>query len=291
MNTNTRGRMTAIAAAVLAGAAAVAITGCRGGREEKPPRQFFPDLDDQKKWKPQEQNEFFADGRTMRKPVAHTVPFARVSFAASEQMAESGKPWASHWADERTDLLKADDAFYTGKGGDAFLAKIPVAVTRPMLELGKKKFNIYCSVCHGYLGDGQGMVGRSWSAPLPSFHDPKYLPGATEDVVDEATKQSRKQIAKTGLDGYLFNIARNGLPDDAKPGEYRMPAYGHALSERDTWAVIAYIRALQEARGASLSDPGIPEAQREALAKSKPAPAPAATPAAGASTPPAGGQK
>ncbi len=259
----------------LCGAAAMT-TGCRGGRDDKPPRQFFPDLDEQMKWKPQGQSEFFADGRMMRKPVAGAVPFGRVNFVMTEQQVETKAPWARHWMEQREDFLKADDAVYAGKGAAGeFVDRIPMAVTRPMLDLGKKKFNIYCAACHGYLGDGKGMVGKTWSYALPNFHDDKYLPGATEEVVDEATKAKKTQKARTGQDGYIFSVARNGVYD--AQGNNKMPAYGHALSERDAWAVVAYIRALQEARGARLDDPGIPEAQREALGRSKPAPAPAPT--------------
>src|SRR5690606_28449424 len=99
--------------------------------------------------------------------------------------------------------------------------------TRALLERGEERFNIYCAACHGYTGDGAGMVGRRWSIPVPSYHDPKYSDSAQ----------------RTGKDGYLFHVARYGLknPD----GSTRMPAYGHALDAQDAWAVVAYIRALQ----------------------------------------------
>lgn len=291
MNTTTHsGRLGAMALIGMAALVAIApLSGCRGGREDKRPREFFPDLDNQMKWRPQGGSEFFADGRMMRRPVANAVPFGRVNFTVTEEQMGSGKAWARHWMEQRKDFLKADDAFYTGKGeGGAVLTKIPVAVDRQMLELGHKKYDIYCAACHGYLGDGKGMVGKNWSYALPTFHDPKYQPGAMEDFVDETTKQTSKRPALTALDGHIFDVARNGLWD--AQGNNKMPAYGHALSERDAWAVVAYIRALQVARGTSISDPSIPETQREALNRSKPAaPAPASTPAPAAPT--SGGQQ
>jgi mono/diheme cytochrome c family protein len=291
MNTTTHsGRLGAMALIGMAALVAIApLSGCRGGREDKRPREFFPDLDNQMKWRPQGSSEFFADGRMMRRPVANTVPFGRVNFTMTEEQMGADKAWARHWMEQRQDFLKADDAFYTGKGeGGAFLTKIPVAVDRQMLELGHKKYDIYCAACHGYLGDGKGMVGKNWSYALPTFHDPKYQPGAMEDFVDEATKQTSKRAALTALDGHIFDVARNGLWD--AQGNNKMPAYGHALSERDAWAVVAYIRALQVARGTSISDPSIPETQREALNRSKPA-APAPTPAPAPAAPTSGGQQ
>ena len=57
-------------AMMIACSALMALGGCRGGRDDNTPRQFFPDLDDQMKWKPQGESDFFADGRMMRKPVS-----------------------------------------------------------------------------------------------------------------------------------------------------------------------------------------------------------------------------
>src|SRR5690606_25558390 len=64
--------------AALAGLAAVlGAGGCRGERSDHPPRQFFPDMDDQQRWNPQSQSPFFADGRTMRPRVEGAVAFGR----------------------------------------------------------------------------------------------------------------------------------------------------------------------------------------------------------------------
>ncbi|MBL8964159.1 MAG: cytochrome c [Phycisphaeraceae bacterium] len=269
MKADTKTTWGAARLAAVALATAAVMAGCRGGRSDNPPREFFPDLDNQMKWKPQDGSGFFADGRTMRRPVAGSVPYGRVNFYVGEADLEGSKPWARRWMEEREDFLKADDAVYTGKNGSGeYLDRIPMAVTRPMLDLGRQQYNIYCSVCHGYLGDGQGMVGKNWSAPLPSFHDPKYSPGATEEYTDEATRQTRTRPARTGQDGYLFSVAREGVWD--VQGNNKMPGYGHALSERESWAVVAYIRALRESRGVKIDDPSIPRGQRDALVRGRP---------------------
>ena len=88
-----------LGAGALAGAALVALPACRGDRSDKPPRQFFPDLDDQLKWRPQGESPFYADGRMMRPAVRGTVAFGRVSFVNAPE-------WG-RWADaERSDLLR-----------------------------------------------------------------------------------------------------------------------------------------------------------------------------------------
>ncbi len=226
-------------------AATLGLTGCRGDRAEDPPRQFFPDMDDQQKWKPQTQTQFFADGRSMRQPAANTVAFSR--FALSPQTLEGNPAWASSFIADRADLLKSDDAVFTGKDASgAYLEKIPVAVDRAMLERGQNRFNIYCAACHGMAGDGKGMVGQQWSYPLPTFHDDKYLNRSEDPNIPQ------------WRDGYLFRTAREGVwtPDGT---QNKMPGYAHALNVHDAWAVIAYIRALQESHRGTRDD--VPAAQ------------------------------
>jgi mono/diheme cytochrome c family protein len=253
-------------------ATALPLAGCRGDRNEKPPRQFFPDMDDQPKWHPQGASEFFADGRTMRKPVTGTVAFGRVPWTSSED-------WAANFMQQRTDLLRDDAKVYQGTAADgSYLDTIPVNVNLALIEKGREKFNIYCAACHGYDGLGKGMVGSQWSYPLPNFMDAKYRRGATEEVTDAGGKKS-VQLARTGLDGYIFHTVRYGVlgPD----GSQKMPGYAHALDEHEAWSVVAYFRVLQASYdGVPLAD--VPEKERAALevqrAKTPPAPAaPAAT--------------
>lgn len=278
------GTWKATAYIALAVAAAGALAGCRGERSEKPPRQFLPDMDDSPKWKPQDKSDFFADGRTMRPKVAGTV-----AFGDTERLDDPS----------RRRYMKEDDAYYTGisghnaNGEPIFVDSIPVSgfegwpaspndgegstdfLTRretfmsSVIDRGQQRFGIYCAVCHGYAGDGQGMVGQRWSAPVANFHDPKYSDKSTH----------------LGKDGYLFNVIRWGVPFPNPNNEpLRMPGYAHAVNEDDAWAIIAYMRVLQASR---TGIENVPAAEREQLrnrpkpaSKAPPAPSTANTPAA-----------
>jgi mono/diheme cytochrome c family protein len=274
-NTSTTSKLSAQATVALALAVA-ALAGCRGDRDDKPPRQFFPDMDDMPRWQVQSQSDFFEDGRTMRQQVPNTVPFSRSPM--SETMLAGTGEWSKPFASDRQDLLKDNPVYATGKNADgSFVASIPAEVTKDMLLLGQKKYNIYCVACHGYEGDGLGIVGDttkgrafSWSYAIPSYHDVKYR------SQDPADAKSQKHT-----DGFLFDTARNGVIDPT--GAQKMPGYKHALSERDSWAVVAYIRALQRARLGTAGD--LPEATRQALDA---APANSAAPAN--ATPTTGGK-
>lgn len=254
-------------------AGALVLGGCRGERADAPPRQFFPDMDDQPRWDPQEESKFFEDGRTMRTPPAGTVAFAR---APLDPGAAGNADWAETFRLERANFLREDDATYQGGRVDEngqvveFVAQMPMPVTMAMLERGRERFNIYCSVCHGYTGDGQGMVGQQWAYALPTFYDPKY------STPDPASNLWR--------DGYLFHVTRVGVVDVA--GVQKMPPYAHALSEQDSWAIVAYIRALQRSHEGRIQD--VPAMDRQILEQQRPSAVPA-TPAGGAI--PAGGQE
>ncbi|RMD60798.1 MAG: cytochrome c [Planctomycetota bacterium] len=224
--------------------------GCRGDRTDKPPRQFFPDMDDSPKVKPQTQSYFFEDGRAMREPVAGTVPFGRHASLRPATL-EAQRLIAM----ERDDMLAEDDALYRGVNPDgSYVQRTPVrkvlglppgAPVDPravlsLVEEGKKQFLINCLPCHGASGDGDGLVGQRWSSPVPSYHQPQYYPGGEK-----------------GQDGYIFHVIRNGVANTpgAQP-PLRMPSYAENVSPREAWAIVLYIRALQRTRLERLSDAG-----------------------------------
>jgi len=262
-----------LALAMVAGACG-ALAGCRGDREDAPPRQFFPDLDNQLKWTPQSGSEFFSDGRTMRQQPKGTVAFGVTSFYPSEADGD----WSKPYADKREALLKNDSLVYQATDMDGkVINTIPVPVTVDLIELGRTKFNIYCSVCHGYQGEGNGQVGIQWATPVANFHDVKYK------KPDPATPGGGELYK----DGHLFRVGMFGLYDVS--GAQKMPGYSHGLSAREGWAVVAYIRALQATREGTVND--VPDGERPNLEKSKAAAIAAMEKAAADKAAAAGGAK
>lgn len=249
-------------------AALAPITGCRGERSDKRPREFFPGMDNQPKYKAQSQSNFFADGRSMRQPVTGTVAFGRqaqLQFGASadERSASEHKITL-----DRMDLLRDNDLVYKGIDDfDDYVDEVPIRalegipddqpisadLVRSLIDRGQDRFNVFCMVCHGELGDGKGMVGVQWSYPLPNFHDPIYQPGAPK-----------------GQDGYIFHVIRNGVAN--QPGvtpALRMPAYANQINERDAWSIVLYLRALQATLKGSIDE--APRSLQADLLASRPA--------------------
>lgn len=230
----------ALAAAAVLGAP---LAGCRGERTDTPPVRFFPDMDKQRKWDPQESQSFFATGGTGLVPPDHTVPYGDISadLRPADEGGLGSQEWAVSYVAGRSAMVATDDGVYRGvatgtTGEDVTLDYIPVEVTRDMIEHGRDMYNIYCVACHGYAGDGKGMVGQRWA----------YAPAnlTSELYRDRSTDQ--------GKDGHLFDVILNGLwsPDGAN----RMPGYSHALDEMDAWAIVGYVRALQRSRGVAWAE-------------------------------------
>jgi mono/diheme cytochrome c family protein len=169
------------------------------------------DMDRQPKFQPLDPSSFFSDGRSARTPPADTVA--------------------------RGDL-RDDELLYTGKhhGKDAEI--FPFPVTADVLARGRERYDIFCAVCHGRVGDGQGMiVKRGFPAP-PSYH----------------TDRLRQPPV-----GHYFDVISNGYG--------RMYSYSDRIPVEDRWAIIAYIRALQLSQNASVAD--LPAEDRAELDKMK----------------------
>ncbi len=232
---------------VVLGSAMTFMSGCRGDRTDAPPRQFFPDMDDQPKLKAQSESKFFEDKRSQRLPVEGTV-----AFGSTGLIPEGSGQWVEMKGKDRADMLKADETYYFGlvagsasQDPPAYVERMPVEVNKELIMRGMERFNIYCTACHGYdgLGNDSGLVGRMMNVRPVNLLDNKY----------------RDRSGEFGTDGYLFHIIREGLwaPDGAN----RMPSYKHAVDEQDAWAIVSYIRTLQrafDAKGRRLGQGEIP---------------------------------
>lgn len=185
--------------------ASLGLIGCRGTISKEPPIHPQQNMDFQEYFEAQEQNVFFADNRAMREPVEGTI--AR------------GK-----W--------KSDPEYYFGKNEDgSFVETIPTEVTSSFIKHGKKKYEIYCTPCHGSVGDGNGIVVNYGLVPPTSYH------------IDRLRNVE---------DGYLYDVITNGIRS--------MYGYGSQIpNQKDRWAIVAYIRALQTSQYARASE--IPEEQ------------------------------
>ena len=92
----------------------------------------------------------------------------------------------------------------------------PPPVTEALIERGRQRFGIYCAVCHGPAGYGDGeVVQRGFPAP-PSYHIDRLRQVPIQHFYDVITH-----------------------------GYGAMFSYAQRVAPADRWAIAAYIRALQ----------------------------------------------
>ena len=122
------------------------------------------------------------------------------------------------WARPRPSIMT------TGKIAGVLAESLPFPVDRAVLERGQDRYRIFCTPCHGELGDGRGMIVRRGFNPPPSYHS------------DELRKQPV---------GHYFDVMTRGFGT--------MYSYASRVPARDRWAIAAYIRALQLSQHAAVS--------------------------------------
>jgi mono/diheme cytochrome c family protein len=181
------------------------------------------DMHDTPRYEPFEASAFFDDGRASRHAPAGTV--ARGS-------------------------LREDEALYTGRAHGQFVEAVPFALSHEDLRRGQERFTIYCTPCHGELGDGNGMVVQRGMRQAASYHQDRLR---QEPI------------------GYFFDVITNGFG--------AMQGYAEQVPVRDRWLIAAYVRALQLSQNATIED--VPPEHRGELEEAAP-PAGAGTGAAGA---------
>jgi hypothetical protein len=131
--------------------------------------------------------------------------------------------------------LREDDHLYRGKVDGVFVTTFPFKIDAAVMERGRERYNIYCTPCHGATGLGNGMViQRGFKIPAASHHI--------------------ERLRQAPI-GYWFDVITNGFGV--------MYGYAAQIPANDRWAIIAYVKALQLSRNATIQD--VPEGEREAL--------------------------
>jgi mono/diheme cytochrome c family protein len=192
-------------------------------------------MGNQPAFRPLEKNSFFADGRSSRPLVAGTIargqletdvafftgrrkrlPKPEVIVAAGQ---EAGKPAVRQ--------VNPDDM-------SSYVGEFPLEIPDALVERGRERYTIYCAVCHGAYGYGDGVVVSRGFTPPPSFHI---------------------QRLRDAPVGYLFAVQTYGYG--------AMADYADQISPRDRWAIVAYLRVLQLSQNVPLAD--LPAGEREPI--------------------------
>lgn len=199
------------------------------------------DMQDQPKMKPFRSTTFFQDGLSGRQPIEGTI--AR-GFLRTDTEYFTGKKSVKSVPTQNA--AAGQNAAAAGTYPDD-IDTFPFPVTEETVRRGRERYEIFCTVCHGLTGNGDGMIVRRGFRRAASFNDDRLRQAPV---------------------GHFFDAITNGWG--------AMPSYASQIPVQDRWAIIAYIRALQLSQQnpqAAASPSPVPGAT--------PAPSPSPSPASG----------
>ena len=212
------------------------------GMTNRAPRMHVvPDMDWQHKNKTQtvspnlgtslQPQYLFADSRAMRKPIPGTI--ARGHLVTDTEyyrgiQAGSNQLTASTHDGVFTAIQDQDAPAADQEAEPNWVKDFPeqIEITEEFVRRGQNKFNVYCSVCHGYAGNGDGLVNQRALALA-----------ATGKAAWTAAKSLHDPQVKENPVGRIFDTITNGRSS--------MGPYKSQISTEDRWAIVAYVQALQ----------------------------------------------
>jgi mono/diheme cytochrome c family protein len=167
--------------------AIVFLTSCSRDRS-KPNIQYMPDMYETIPYEPYGINESMQDGMAAQTPPDGAIARGKIPFEYAEGL-------------EGYDLAKVS-------------LHSPLAKSSTNVANGKKLFNIYCAICHGEKGDGQGnLVKRQKFFGVPHFKDRDINEGSIYHVI------------------YY--------------GRNMMGSHASQMSEKERWQVVQYVQKLK----------------------------------------------
>lgn len=170
------------------------------------------DMQDQPRYEAYKKSEFFSDKRASRDMVEGTVPRGQLRENKAFYTGKIDNPNAN-----------SQVATTIGPTGNTLVSsfpnaveEFPIALTKELIDRGQERYNIYCIVCHGPMGNGDGMIVRRGFSPPPTFNDDRL---------------------RNAPVGHFYDVISNGWG--------KMNGYAHVIQPADRWAIVSYIRALQ----------------------------------------------
>ena len=170
------------------------------------------DMQDQPRYKTYKKSDWFKDGRASRDKIDGTVARGQLNDNKGFYTGKIDNPNPAAVAQTTTDV-----------SGNTLISsfpnaieEFPLAVTKELIDRGQERYNIYCIVCHGPVGSGDGMIVRRGFSKPPTYHDDRL---------------------RNAPVGHFYDVITNGWG--------KMNGYAYSVQPSDRWAIVAYIRALQ----------------------------------------------
>lgn len=164
------------------------IVSCK--KDSRPNYQFMPNMYKSVGYETYSESDAFQNGKEGQLPVEGTVPRGHKPFEIDNTI-------------EGYELAKAT-------------LKNPLDSTQIDPKRGKELYDIYCGICHGTKGDGQGnLVKREKILGIPSYAD----------------------AGRAITEGSVYHTMYYG--------KNAMGSYANQLSEEERWQVVSYVMELK----------------------------------------------
>lgn len=170
------------------------------------------DMQDQPRYRAYKQSDFFADRRGSRDQIAGTVARGQLRENKGFYTGKVDNPNLNAPVQTTTDAL--GNTLVSSFPND--IVEFPIPVTKELVTRGQDRYNIHCIVCHGPLGNGDGMIVKRGFPQPPTYHDDRL---------------------RNAPVGHFYDVITNGWG--------KMNSYAYQIQPADRWAIVAYIRALQ----------------------------------------------
>lgn len=156
----------------------------------RPNYQFMPNMYEPVGYETYSESAIFPNGVEAMVPAGGTIPRGHVPFEISN--TPEGYAFAK----------------------DSLMS--PLRASELDLDKGKEMYDIYCAICHGTKGDGQGnLVKREKILGVPKYDDPGRA------------------------------ITQGSIYHTIYYGKNAMGSYANQLSEDERWQVVAYVLKLK----------------------------------------------
>ena len=170
------------------------------------------DMQDQPRFKVYRANPFFTDNRASRDLPEGTV--ARGMLRENKALYTGKKENQNPAAQVQTVTDPSGNTLVASFPND--IEEFPVPVTKELIDRGEQRYKVFCIVCHGPVGSGDGMIVRRGFSKPPTYHDDRL---------------------RNAPVGHFFDVMTNGWG--------KMNSYASQIPVADRWAIVSYIRTLQ----------------------------------------------
>ncbi|MBN9122072.1 MAG: cytochrome c [Planctomycetes bacterium] len=224
---------------------------------------------DQPYYRPLEHAEFFPDGRASRPIERGTIHRAQrletdpIATGLTREEWERSYEYAVPPTKVDVGALNEPEKILRAVGAPrynpldpaapkVYVNEFPFPIDQAALKRGQERYTVFCAVCHGPLGNGQGKIWERGYLNPTSFHTHKVDPKEVTVSNPQGLGISRGFSLwghTVPMDrvppGYIFEVVTKGYGG--------MPSYSAQIPAADRWKIVAYIRVLQMSQGGNVS--------------------------------------